>query len=96
MFKKLRIQAFIAGTLGYTLLCMSHIPAYVAGKFVNILAMCLFGIAIGVLICFVGGLMAVDIVPRKATGAGVIGRFRFLPLYCIGCVRCCFSRPSRR
>lgn len=43
--------------------------------FVNILAMVLFGIAIGVLICFLGGLMAVDIVPRKATGAalGVVG-----------------------
>ena len=42
---------------------------------VNILAMVLFGIAIGVLICFVGGLMAVDLVPRKATGAalGVVG-----------------------
>lgn len=42
---------------------------------VNILAMVLFGIAIGVLICFLGGLMAVDIVPRKATGAalGVVG-----------------------
>ena len=42
---------------------------------VNVLAMVLFGIAIGVLICFLGGLMAVDIVPRKATGAalGVVG-----------------------
>ena len=42
---------------------------------VNILAMALFGIAIGVLICFVGGLMAVDLVPRKATGAalGIVG-----------------------
>lgn len=42
---------------------------------VNSLAMVLFGIAIGVLICFLGGLMAVDIVPRKATGAaiGVVG-----------------------
>ena len=37
--------------------------------------MALFGIAIGVLICFVGGLMAVDLVPRKATGAalGIVG-----------------------
>ena len=37
--------------------------------------MILFGISIGVLICFIGGLMAVDIVPRKATGAalGVVG-----------------------
>ncbi len=42
---------------------------------VNTLAMVIFGVAIGVLICFVGGLMAVDIVPRKATGAalGVVG-----------------------
>lgn len=43
--------------------------------FINITAMVLFGISIGVLICFLGGLMAVDIVPRKATGAalGVVG-----------------------
>lgn len=43
--------------------------------FVNVLAMALFGIAIGVLICFLGGLMAVDLVPRKATGAalGIVG-----------------------
>lgn len=42
---------------------------------VNALAMILFGIAIGVLICFVGGLMAVDLVPRNATGAtlGIVG-----------------------
>ncbi len=42
---------------------------------INVLAMVLFGIAIGVLICFLGGLMAVDIVPRQATGAaiGVVG-----------------------
>lgn len=42
---------------------------------VNVLAMVLFGIAIGVLICFLGGLMAVDIVPRRASGAalGVVG-----------------------
>jgi OPA family sugar phosphate sensor protein UhpC-like MFS transporter len=42
---------------------------------INLLAMVLFGISIGVLICFLGGLMAVDIVPRKATGAalGVVG-----------------------
>ena len=42
---------------------------------VNIISMALFGIAIGVLICFVGGLMAVDLVPRKATGAalGIVG-----------------------
>ena len=37
--------------------------------------MVLFGIAIGVLISFLGGLMAIDLVPRKATGAalGIVG-----------------------
>lgn len=41
----------------------------------NIVAMIFFGIAIGILICFLGGLMAVDIVPREASGAalGVVG-----------------------
>ena len=44
-------------------------------KMVNILSMVLFGIAIGVLISFLGGLMAVDLVPRKASGAalGIVG-----------------------
>ena len=42
---------------------------------VNMTAMALFGVAMGVLICFLGGLMAVDIVPRRATGAalGIVG-----------------------
>ncbi|MFV0391498.1 MAG: MFS transporter [Paludibacteraceae bacterium] len=42
---------------------------------VNMLSMVLFGIAIGVLICFIGGLMAVDLVPRNASGAalGIVG-----------------------
>ncbi len=45
------------------------------GIVVNLMSMVLFGISIGVLICFLGGLMAVDLVPRKATGAamGVVG-----------------------
>lgn len=39
------------------------------------LSMVLFGLGIGVLICFLGGLMAVDIAPRTASGAalGVVG-----------------------
>ena len=47
---------------------------------INIVAMVLFGISIGVLICFLGGLMAVDIVPRKATGAalGVVGMASYI------------------
>jgi OPA family sugar phosphate sensor protein UhpC-like MFS transporter len=42
---------------------------------INMLSMALFGTAIGVLICFLGGLMAVDIVPRNASGAalGIVG-----------------------
>ena len=41
----------------------------------NILYVSLFSLAIGVLYCIVAGLMAVDIVPRKATGAalGIVG-----------------------
>ena len=42
---------------------------------INILSMVLFGTTIGILICFLGGLMAIDIVPREATGAtiGIVG-----------------------
>lgn len=41
----------------------------------DVAAMILFGVSIGVLICFLGGLMAVDVAPKQATGAalGVIG-----------------------
>ncbi|WP_165044835.1 MFS transporter [Dysgonomonas sp. ZJ709] len=42
---------------------------------IDIFSMVLFGLSIGVLICYLGGLMAVDIAPKKASGAalGVIG-----------------------
>ena len=49
---------------------------FVGGDFVlNIFYVSLFSLAVGVLYCIVAGLMAVDIVPRKATGAalGVVG-----------------------
>lgn len=38
-------------------------------------SMVIFGLAIGALICFLGGLMAVDIASKKASGAalGVVG-----------------------
>lgn len=51
---------------------------------VNIIAMVLFGIAIGILICFLGGLMAVDIVPREASGAalGIVGIASYLAAGC--------------
>ncbi len=42
---------------------------------VDVLAMIIFGTGIGVLICFLGGFMAVDIAPANASGAalGVVG-----------------------
>lgn len=45
------------------------------GYMINIIYVSVFSLAVGVLYCIVAGLMAVDIVPRKATGAalGVVG-----------------------
>ena len=45
------------------------------GYLMNIFYVSLFSLSVGVLYCIVAGLMAVDIVPRKATGAalGVVG-----------------------
>ena len=47
---------------------------------VSIIGMVLFGVAIGVLISFLGGLMAIDIVPREATGAalGIVGMASYI------------------
>lgn len=41
----------------------------------DVISMVIFGLAIGALICYLGGLMAVDIAPRQASGAalGIIG-----------------------
>ena len=68
-----KMPAFVSGIL----LSISYIIFIYGGNeyWVNVAAMVLFGISIGVLIAFLGGLMAVDIVPRKASGAalGVVG-----------------------
>ena len=68
-----KIPAFVAGIL----LSISYAMFIYGGdtRWMTIASMALFGIAIGVLIAFLGGLMAVDIVPRKATGAalGIVG-----------------------
>ncbi|MFA5804108.1 MAG: MFS transporter [Melioribacteraceae bacterium] len=42
---------------------------------IDIASMIFFGISIGVLVCYLGGLMAIDISPKKASGAvmGMIG-----------------------
>ena len=68
-----RYPAFAAGILESLALALFLFGG--PAKWGNVLAMVLFGIAIGVLISFIGGLMAVDLVPRKATGAalGVVG-----------------------
>jgi OPA family sugar phosphate sensor protein UhpC-like MFS transporter len=41
----------------------------------DVVSMFIFGLAIGALICYLGGLMAVDIVSKKASGAalGIVG-----------------------
>lgn len=67
------IPALIFGILHSISLCLFLCSD--DSLWVNILSMVLFGIAIGVLICFLGGLMAVDIVPRNASGAalGIVG-----------------------
>lgn len=65
--------AFAAGVLEAIALALFLFGG--PGKLINIIAMVLFGIAIGVLVSFIGGLMAVDLVPRKASGAalGIVG-----------------------
>ena len=68
-----KYPAFVAGILEAISLALFLFGP--AALWVDILAMVLFGIAIGVLISFLGGLMAVDLVPRQATGAalGIVG-----------------------
>lgn len=68
-----KYPAFVAGLLESIALALFLYGG--PAKWVNILAMVLFGIAIGVLISFLGGLMAIDLVPRKASGAalGIVG-----------------------
>ncbi len=68
-----KYPAFVAGILEAIALALFLFGG--PSKWLNITAMVLFGIAIGVLISFLGGLMAVDLVPRQATGAalGIVG-----------------------
>lgn len=68
-----KYPAFVAGILEAISLALFLFGG--PQKWVVILSMVLFGIAIGVLISFLGGLMAIDLVPRQATGAalGIVG-----------------------
>jgi len=70
---KRKMPALIFGILNTVALCLFLFAP--RSIIVDTASMILFGLSIGVLICFLGGLMAVDIVHKKATGAalGVVG-----------------------
>lgn len=57
----------------FALIIFLFVPA--GYYWIDCIAMVLFGLSVGVLLCFLGGLMAVDIAPQEAVGAavGVIG-----------------------
>lgn len=74
-FKSSRnVPALVFGLMNVVALCLFLL---VPGThfWLDATAMTLFGLGIGVLICFLGGLMAVDIAPKAAAGAalGVVG-----------------------
>ena len=68
------VPALIFGLTNVLALCLFLLVPGVH-FWLDAVAMILFGLGIGVLICFLGGLMAVDIAPRYASGAtlGVVG-----------------------
>ena len=73
------VPALVAGILNTTALSLFLL---VPGEhlWLDVTAMVMFGLGIGVLICFLGGLMAVDIAPKAAAGAalGVVGIASYL------------------
>ena len=74
VFKSDRVKpAMLSGIISLVALALFLFAG--GGYLMNILYVSLFSLSVGVLYCIVAGLMAVDIVPRKATGAalGVVG-----------------------
>lgn len=71
---KRNMPALLFGLLNVAALCLFLLVPGVH-LWLDVVAMILFGLGIGVLLCFLGGLMAVDIAPRNASGAalGVVG-----------------------
>lgn len=73
------VPALVCGLMNTAALCMFLL---IPGEhfWIDVTAMVLFGLGIGVLICFLGGLMAVDIAPKAAAGAalGVVGIASYL------------------
>jgi OPA family sugar phosphate sensor protein UhpC-like MFS transporter len=74
VFKSDRVKpAVLSGVVAFLSLALFLFAG--GGYMMNILYVSVFSLAVGVLYCIVAGLMAVDIVPRKATGAalGIVG-----------------------
>ena len=74
VFRSDRVKpTVLAGVLSFVSLALFLFTE--TGYMMNVLYVSLFSLSIGVLYCIVAGLMAIDIVPRKATGAalGVVG-----------------------
>ena len=74
VFNSDRIRpAILSGAVSFVSLALFLFAG--GGYMMDILYVSVFSLSIGVLYCIVAGLMAVDIVPRKATGAalGIVG-----------------------
>ena len=71
--------ALIAGLMNITGLAIFMLVPFPC-IWLDVLAMVLFGLAVGILLTFLGGLMAVDLVPRVAAGAalGIAGMGNYL------------------
>ena len=97
LFKGRRnVPALIFGLTNTLALCLFLLVPGVH-FWLDALAMVLFGIGIGVLICFLGGLMAVDIAPRNASGAA-FGCGRNCKLHRCGITGCdewCIDRRAK-
>lgn len=79
VFKSDRVKpAVLAGLVSFITLALFLFTD--SGYMMNVIYVSVFSLAIGVLYCIVAGLMAIDIVPRKATGAalGVVGISSYL------------------
>ena len=79
VFKSDRVKpAVLAGLVSFMTLALFLFTD--SGYMMNVIYVSVFSLAIGVLYCIVAGLMAIDIVPRKATGAalGVVGISSYL------------------
>lgn len=73
------VPALVFGIMNTLALCLFLLVPGVH-KWVDVLAMVLFGTSIGVLFVYLGGLMAVDVAPKNAAGAalGVVGIASYL------------------